>query len=351
MAPEPSPQASGVAAEPAAAEATTVRVLTRPSARAPEPLSPTTVHGATAALLALPFLGMGVWVVLLSSGAVAAKEGTFPAGRLVGGAAGGLFGAAGLWLLVHGLRGIVRTRRAKGAAVRFGHAPWRFDRAWKRDGEDAHRWAALVSPALGTLLFGAFAAIPALLAAAAPDPPFVVGAAAVGMALLTLVPAAQLLARLVQAVRYGRTYVRWARFPAFAGEELTLRFGVGRDDTGFERLVFRLRCVQEAYEPDAEGATRVVCRTLHDDEQVVEGPGRMPRPGLDTTVRFHVPAGLPGNDLVARPARWWELEVAAETDGPDYRERFVLPVYGRSEPEGPAPAAAAASELAAASTR
>lgn len=339
MAPVPTQATAGDAAGIAAAD---LPSALGPRRRAPEPINATTVHGGAAVALSLPFLGTGVWIALIAAGVVEVAESRHAGTRAIAAAASALFSFGGLWILAHGVRGVLRARRARADAARFPHAPWRYDRDWHRDGEDARRWRATLAPAAGTLVFATFAAIPALLASAAPDAPFVVYAAAVGMALLTLVPGVHLVIRVLQAIRFGPTYVRWGRFPAFLGEELTLRFGVQRDDLGFERLTFRLRCVEERHEKDAEGTQRVVCRVLHEEQHsVVEGAG-MPRPKLDAVVRFRLPEGGPANDLLARPARWWELEVEGECDGPDYRERFLLPVYARADEAADARPSAAA---------
>lgn len=297
-----------------------------------EPLSSTTVHGTRSLLLGVPFLAAGSFVVLAAADVIPQADSQFPAGRGVAALAGSLFGAAGVFLAVNGIRGVLRERRAAAGRERFLDMPWRYDRAWRAEGEDAARWSRAGAMLLPTVAFGAFAALGLVLAWGADGAPWFVKALAAAFALIVLAPLAELIRRVAQGLRYGRTYVRWARFPAFAGERLTLRFGTTRETPRFTRLVFRLRCVAERYVERGTGeerATTVVCRALHQDAQVVATPSAMPRPMCDTTVHFDLPADLPGNDLLARPATFWELEVEGEAPGLDYRQRFLLPVYAR----------------------
>ena len=310
-----------------------------------EALSATTIHGLPSLVLGLPFLAAGALIVLAASDAIEQSDSEFPAGRGVAATAGALFGLAGVFLAVNGIRGVLRERRAAAGRVRFPDMPWRFDRAWRAEGEDAARWSRAGSMLLMTLAFAAFASIGLTLSWGVPNAPGLLKVIATGVSLITLVPLCAMLRRVAQALKYGRTYVRWGRFPAFTGERLTLRFGTSRETPRFTRLVFRLRCVAEHYaERGVDGArsAAVVCRALHQDAAVVTDAAAMPRPMFDATVHFDLPADLPGNDLLARPATFWEVEVTGEAPGLDYRQRFLVPVYARSrddEARSPAPAA------------
>lgn len=337
------PAASGTALTPGAArpsdaprapESAHAESPSRRSLPNHEALSGTTIHGGAAAFFGLPFLAAGVFITLLGTGVVSLPRARIPDERAVVVVAGSLFGMAGLWLVTHGVGGMLRHRRAAAMAVKFPDAPWRYDRTWRRDGENARRWKALARPALGTFFFGAFAAVPATLGFGQPGAPSIFRIVAVVMIGLTMLPAWQLVRRVLQTLRYGRTYVRWDKFPEFVGETVTLRFGVTRSEPDFGRLVLRLRCVEEAYELTSSGRNRsqtVVCYALHEEERVLTQARDLPRPNVDAVAHFTLPAGLPGNDLLARPGRWWELEVEGEAHGLDYRERFLLPVYVRPE--------------------
>ena len=59
------------------------------------------------------------------------------------------------------------------------------------------------------------------------------------------------------------------------------------------------------------------------EEQVI------PRDRIDgaVTLEFMIPAGAPTNDLASPTARYWELQLDAQTPGIDYHGLFLLPVY------------------------
>jgi hypothetical protein len=51
--------------------------------------------------------------------------------------------------------------------------------------------------------------------------------------------------------------------------------------------------------------------------------------GGDLPVSFKLPEGEFGTRLSEAPARYWELEVKADTPGLDFGALFLLPVYER----------------------
>ena len=126
--------------------------------------------------------------------------------------------------------------------------------------------------------------------------------------------------------RYGRSWLRFARFPFRAGDRVELSL----DSFGALSLVpslqATLRCVQERYETRGTGknrSTQVVCYALWSASVTVEKD----RKGFfDFT--FDIPAGAPSTALRERPARYWELVLSSgDVPGVDYEARFLGPVY------------------------
>jgi hypothetical protein len=292
------------------------------------------VFRGAALALGLLLLALGSSIALVAAGVVPARDSSFHAPRLVVGLVGlGTFGVAGAALAVHGVRGVLRSRRATRERLLAPEAPWRWDRAWGRAGEDAPRWSRAMRAVAGAAFFcvilGAGIAV-----AFTTDSPAAVRVGVIVLSAIGLVPLWLAVRRVAEALRYGRTFVRWNPFPAFVGERVTLSFGVTRSAPVFSRMTFRLRCVEERVveRPDAGGSVRaeVAAFALFETTRTLDAADDMPRPRVEAVLPFEIPAGLPGNDLESDLPTYWELDVEGEAPGLDYRMQFLLPVYARS---------------------
>lgn len=136
--------------------------------------------------------------------------------------------------------------------------------------------------------------------------------------------------RILQLVRYGRSWVAFSAFPYRLGGELRLRFGMRRDLVMFDSMRFTLRFVEERIVTSGTGShqTRTVeAFELYRDEQIVEQSAHRGR-ARELELRFELPAD---EDLLTRlgkhPPRYWELHVHGASLGIDFDARFALPVY------------------------
>jgi hypothetical protein len=104
--------------------------------------------------------------------------------------------------------------------------------------------------------------------------------------------------------------------------------GIGQ----FNAIEFTLRCIAEKYELRGTGrdrSRRVVCYSLHEDSYRLDEAGELT--GESVPITFAVPEGFPMTELDARPARYWELQVHADTPGVDFDGRYLVPVYARPD--------------------
>lgn len=329
------PHAAAVAAAIGAASVAVAEQRTRRPIEGHDTLCATTVHGGTALVIGGLFVALGAFVVGAAAGVIRVPDSSFHAPRAVVAGVGAAFGAVGAWLVGSGVHGIARTRSVARASVLHPGEPWRYDRAWGATGEDAPRWGRVVRPAVGTLVFGGFAAFAIRFVAMSSEvgwiPRIVVGV----FSAAALLPLWETVRRAMQAVRYGRTYVRWEGLPLRLGERATLRFGVTKDLPRFDRVVLRLRCVEEVFETRSgtergERTTVVAAYSWFEEERTIRSTGDLPAPLRDATVVFDLPRDLPGTNLVAVPPTYWMLEVEGDAPGLDYRERFLVPVYERA---------------------
>ncbi|HEX8848023.1 MAG TPA: hypothetical protein VF761_00655 [Gemmatimonadaceae bacterium] len=291
--------------------------------RSASPRSAFAMAGWPAVLFGGVFVVAGTFIV--ARGALGGPEG-MNSPRWVVGAAGMIFLLAGLWVSGNGAADVLRTRNVARRAAAMPREPWAWDYEWRRDGiesESRHD----IARAFGIVVFIAVFSLPfhwiGFFAPRAPRA-FAVGAVLMDVALLWLI------ARAVRLVlmrrRYGRSWLRFARFPFRAGDRVELSL----DSFGALSLVpslqATLRCVQERYETRGTGknrSTQVVCYALWSASATVEKD----RKGF-FDFGFDIPAGAPSSALRERPARYWELVLASgDVPGVDYEARFLVPIY------------------------
>lgn len=288
--------------------------------------SGTTVHEWTAVLFGALAVTPAVFLGLLIGGVVG-DVATANAPTWVIGVCALAFGGAGLSLIVHGMRGVMRRRAAAVQRRGFPMQPWHWDHDWDVRGTTDRGWEearrAVMFAVMASLILapGNWAMI------ALPDMP--VWAKGV-VALFDLMIAYALWRAAYVALRttkYGRPRLRAQRFPLHPGghAELVLerRGPLGSVGT----LDVTLRCVQERYEKRGSGENRsqvVVCYELWAETRRVQCTA-----GAPLELRFDIPAHLPGCALGERPPRYWELEVTGEAPGIDYGGSFLVPIYAK----------------------
>jgi hypothetical protein len=303
-----------------------------------QPRRSTTTGAGCLALFSLPFLGVGVGVVLLAAGVIPADEANFNVPRWVVGAVGGLFALAGFWMLISSLRAWAGKRAAARRAAERPHEPWFADFAWDPEGARDAPWRHVAKSLAGTLVFAAFAAPFNYVGFVEGD--LVFGIVAVVLDLVVLGVFAYAVYAAARAAKYGGSRLRYSRFPFFLGETLEAEFRNPRGLGRFRNLALTLRCIEERVEQRHRGNHRteqIVPYEIYNDTVRFEeggeyGPGDQALP-----IAFPLPADRPATALASNPARYWEVEIVAETAGVDFSTRFLVPVYARPETGGEAP--------------
>lgn len=278
-----------------------------------------TAYRGGAALMALPFIGVGVYCAGFGFGYLPEPDGV-NAPLWVVGCIGLAFAIAGLWLLTLGLGGMRHHARRKRIVELYPERPWLSDYAWDDSGIESRPFAR----AVGSLYFAALWCIfmtPfywwAFLSGEGNW--FVKGI--VGLfCFFTIFVLKQAFSGVVHAFKYGRTRLRFHTFPFHPGGKLDVDFEGNR----FEELTATLRFVEERIYEDVDQKKDLVARTLHSDEQTLT-PGP-----FQPVVRlvFDLPDDEElVNEISGDPVRFWELEIRAPAPGVDFHVVLPVPVY------------------------
>lgn len=296
------------------------------------PITPSTEKGGGCLVMfALPFIGVGIFVVLLSLGYLPmghSRSKDAPPWLLS--VFGSVFAFAGLGLASAGIAGMWRARAARVRKEAHPMEPWYWDHPWDS------RWseAGGIGPAIQGFLMSAF--LSAFLsmfnwwAFFSDEGPLPVK---IFVALFDLMPLIVLLGAfysLFQYLKYGKSRLYFARFPFRPGNSIEAGLVAGRRIAKAPSLLLTLRYIEQVAETTGTGknrSTTQVLYCLHEIKQELSANQYDASSDTGIPINIRLPAGDYANRLLGTPRRYWELEVKAETPGIDYAARFLLPVY------------------------
>lgn len=291
------------------------------------------IHGGFSVVFSLPFILAGLAIILLAAGVIPAPASSFHAPRFVVGLVGGIFLAAGLLVLVYGIRSMRQTARVKEMLQRHPDEIWLADHPWnvREAQDDTLRRASGMFFGAAFLLF--FLAPFNWWAFFSNQGNWFVTTVVLFFDAILLIVLGSGVYLLARSLKYGRSTLRFPTFPFFLGENLEAVFHTDRDIGFFRKLSFTLRCIQEQYETRGSGKNRqtvVVCYQLYADSMAIDEPGEHRQMGPEMRLSFPLPSGSAlATCLRLRPPRYWEIEVKADTPGIDFGATFLVPVYGK----------------------
>lgn len=285
-------------------------------------------------LMGLPFLGMGLYASLGVSGRIPGFSISRGVPPFVVEAVGWVFALVGTWLMAGGLRGLVRAARRRRLAAEHPEQPWFAD--WQGDPQLARdaTWPRIRASCFGMAVFLLMIGILNAFAFGPEHGGLPLQALAVGTDLLAAWGLARLVLMILRALRFGAAEVRYGAFPLHLGEELHLEIRLPCDLRLLETLTVTLRSIEERFETRGHGrqrSTQVVCYETWSATLRPPDPAALADLDGTFTVGFEPPADESPTNLTARPATFWELEVAATRPGLDLSSTWLVPVYGPRE--------------------
>jgi len=239
-----------------------------------------------------------------------------------------LFLLAGLTFIWHGLDGLRRKAKVQKVKTTRASSPWLWDYEWQALGFTDNKFKKVMHGLLMLIIFGAFLAPFNWWAFVSDEGSTMVTIIVVVFDLIFgLAGCYYFLNNLALYLKYGNSRLRFGDFPFYLGNKLS----VALVDLPAEihHLQLDLRFVEERYETRRRGnstESRVVCYQLYHESRTLQAKEVAP------SGKLSLEWDLPGDPdmtstLSQRPARFWELEVKADTPGVDYHSRFLLPIY------------------------
>ncbi len=295
-----------------------------------KPLSRTTLHGWPAIACGVAFLIMGSPILALGMGWIDASNSSIHAPLWVIGVIGGLFASCGLWLTLHGTKGLRRLWNMSHGKRQFRDSPWLWDYPWQAQGITDNKLQESLGSVVALAVFGVFLA-PFNWIAFVSDFGGLFWQILTGLfdVIIVLGVGGYLLKNFGQYLTFGNGRVSFQNFPFFLGKKMQLT--VERLPENLITVQFDLRCIEEAYEiREREGGRKresiVVCYQIYHDTQMIRGEL------VNETGQLRCLWNLPDDKHLTstpseRPATFWELEVQGQRPGQDFHSYFLLPVY------------------------
>jgi hypothetical protein len=284
----------------------------------------TTIHTGCAILFGIPFLGMGSFLILSGTRVIDLPGDSDAPLGLVGGM-GLLFAFAGFLIVLHGIRGLFRAAGVRRRKRERPHEPWYWDHPWNAEGESTGGFGEQVKGLFGLGLFALFLAPFNWIGYTTRDGIWI---AVVGLFDLILVASlGAFIYQFARWVQYGGSRLRFAAFPFFLGGPFEAYLEGAHRLRSFRSLAITLRCVEETYERQGR-STNVVCYQIYEDREQWTAATSPAGDASDLRIVFSLPVEKElATRLAQAPPRYWELELAADTPGIDYKATFLVPVY------------------------
>lgn len=237
----------------------------------------------------------------------------------------GVFTVVGALFTTRSIHTFNISRRRNELRRRHPNEFWKFDHEWQSEGA----WEESSRAIRFALLFGTAWSVflaPFFSLAANEDPVLYLF-----LAVFTLVPVGcvgYMVYALLRRAKFGRSYLRFERFPYFLGEEVSVAWKPGKPIGAFRSMRFTLRCIEEQQKTDSEGETTTQFAELFAQTIDVAQPGEK-TDAAEVPLTFTVPQPPRplGTQFSAKTPRYWELEVKADTPGIKYMANFLVPVY------------------------
>lgn len=296
------------------------------------PVSRTTIDGWPAIFFSLPFMACGMFPILMAYDIIKTDSSNFHAPRPLVAAFGGLFVAAGFLVMIHGIQGLLRIAESKRLEREFPGSHAMADYHWDRGGIDGDGLARALNQLFGFCLFVVFL-IPFnwLVFFTTEKIPGLIRNVIGFFDLIVMVIAGYCIYLLIRYFKYGKSRLKFHRFPYAPGQELSATVVMTKPIKAATEVKAILRFVEEKYETRNSGNERetvIVCYELYSETKDLTTLGNFGRDIEQIPIAFSLPNDLNlKNDLLSRPPKYWQLEIKAKTPGVDYLSHFLIPVY------------------------
>jgi len=288
--------------------------------------SATAIDGWKSVLFGLPFFAAGIFIGAVALDYVGGKK---HAPDWLIGLVGFFFFAAGAFLIIHGLRDVIRKTKYDREARQVPDQLWLCDYHWHREGFAFSAFNSMLQRFVAAVVWNAFL-----------TPFFWIGLTQRGAWFFAIVAGLFTLIGLVfwyrwgqvraELLRYGNTFLDYNTFPFFLGSSVSARLRAPNHLSDLDELTLTLRCVQERYITSGSGKSRttnVVCFELYADSKTFSRSQLAADSNQSIPMEFPLPPSQLTTSLASTPPTYWEIEASGKSSRVNLQVFFLVPVY------------------------
>lgn len=239
----------------------------------------------------------------------------------------------GVWFARWGDQKIKKMNWSKERKAKYPQEPWLYDFKWKPSGIRNDLASQILNrlsmSGFTAVLLGPVAYMFFLLYEDREDVSLLVFIVIAGsfvlLSLILFTAFILIFYQSLQLIRYGNSNLVFEQVPFYLNDKLKVVLsGIPQQS---DLITMDLRCIEEEHE--VRGRNYVVKYfQLYRDSRKLSANEILGKKLI--SIEWDLP-GEPEltSTLSERPARYWELEVKADTPGVDYHSRFLLPIYSR----------------------
>lgn len=278
-------------------------------------------------LFGLPFVGVGVFMLLLGMGRLDIANAPRGGDAAILGVLSSIFILGGLMVWGMGARAWTSRQGLEKRRARHPFSPALQDWKGGTAGQSYPRWKRPLQGA-GGLSFVTLFLVPFFCIFREKETPFFVFLILALFGLLVIWGWGYLAYLFGRALRHPGGNIAYSSFPLPAAGNFEIVWSPGRPlrEARGGRIV--LRCVREFWERHRSGG-KDSSQLVH--EQVFALEGELAPAALNNAARlslpFELPAGLPASCLSGAATVFWRLEIGVDLPGVDLYEEYLLPVY------------------------
>jgi hypothetical protein len=280
-------------------------------------------------LFGLPFVGAGVWILMIGSKVIHVDPQTVHAPYWVLTVCGACFFGAGLMLWGMAIQQFRSNRRRKVITGASREDVAMADYDWDRRGCQPSRWGKVFKGVIVVVAFTVFLSIFNWWAFFSQDGPLMVKCIVGLFDLLLVAVWGQFILTLARALRFSNSRIDFAHFPYSVSEPIVIHWQAANGISKLLKGSFKLRCAQEWWETTRTGnksSTALAKEELWSGTWQIDPPDEL-LPGKTREFSFTLPAGALPSCLSASKPVYWEFEVKLEMSGPDFLETYLVPIY------------------------
>ncbi len=288
----------------------------------------TTIKGRAAIVFGGAFVAMGVFIMLVATGVIPTEEGAVHAPMWVIGTCAGVFGLPGLWVVWYGIRTSIADAWVRRRSERFPDSPCYFDYPWNESGSTYSDLRSIRRSMMFVLILGGLAVPGHQIALEEGSDAWFLWIGMGFLDLFLLLGVYFVCRATLRLVRFGRSRLRFDRFPFRLGQRMNVTWLRPRGMKRCGTMHCTLRCIEEVFESAGEeGGQTVQAYAIYRDEKTIEPPMDRNTTFAEVALAFDLPKGEFETRLRNHPPRYWELEIRVASVGVDYEARFLAPVY------------------------